>query len=375
MGAGYPLLEIRSSSPTFREPDPLTYVFHAIDGAPGVGAACTRLALHGLAGIHWLLLAARQASYRVGLAGVTRLPIEVISVGNLSLGGTGKTLVVRRLARELAAAGRRVAILSRGHGRQSREERVVCYRADRGLPRPCEVGDEPSLLAACLPEIPVMVGKDRRSTGRKAVAEFGADVLILDDGFQYWRLHRDREIVLLDALQPPARELLFPRGTFREPWSHLRRADEVWITHATLASPARVAFLAEQAARHAPHAHLRCTEHHPLHLRSLQGETAPLEALQDYQILALSGLGNPRQFELMLESLQLAVIPCRYPDHHRYSPVDIETIASRLAPGMLCVTTAKDAVRLPKHPPFPVWVVEVELVDVPGGIGGMTTCS
>ncbi|MHB9107422.1 MAG: tetraacyldisaccharide 4'-kinase [Armatimonadota bacterium] len=366
MGTGYPLLEARTSSPTLQGPGPLAYVFHAIDGAPGVGAACTRLALRGLAGIHWLLLAARLATYRSGLAGVTRLPIEVISVGNLSLGGTGKTLAVRRLARELAAVGRRVAILSRGHGRQSREERVVCYHADRGLPRPCEVGDEPSLLAACLPEIPVIVGKDRRSTGRKAVAEFGADVLILDDGFQYWRLHRDREIVLLDALQPPARELLFPRGTFREPWSHLRRAHEVWITHARLAPPARVAFLAEQAVRHAPHARVRCTEHHPLHLCSLQGETAPLEMLHEHRLLALSGLGNPRQFELMLESLNLDVSPCRYPDHHRYTPADIDTIARRLEPGMLCVTTAKDAVRLPKHPPFPVWVVEVEMVDVPG---------
>lgn len=365
MGAGYSLLDIRALSSTLREPAPIAYVYDAIDGAPGVGAACTRLALHGLAGVHWLLLAARQAAYRAGLAGVTRLPIEVISIGNLSLGGTGKTLAVRRLARELAAAGRRVAILSRGYGRRSREERVVWYGGDRGLPRPCEVGDEPSLLAACLPGIPVMVGKDRRRTGRRAVAEFGADVLILDDGFQYWRLHRDREIVLLDALQPPEREVLFPRGTFREPWSHLRRAHEVWITHARLAPPTRVAFLAEQAARYAPHARVRCTEHHPLHLCSLQGDTAPLEILQGHRILALSGLGNPRQFELMLESLGLAVTPCRYPDHHRYTPADIQTIARRLEPGMLCVTTAKDAVRLPEQPPFPVWVVEVEMVDVP----------
>jgi len=175
--------------------------------------------------------------------------------------------------------------------------------------------------------------------------------------------------VLLDALQPPARDFLLPRGTFREPWSHLGRANEIWITHARLAPPDRVAFLVGQAARHAPRARVRFTEHQPLYLRNLQGGTASLEILQDRRVLALSGLGNPRQFELMLESLGAKVVPCRYPDHHQYSDVDIQAISNRLEQGMLLATTAKDAVRLPADLPFPVWVVEVELIDIPGIAG------
>jgi len=348
-----------------RETDRLTGLFAIIDGAPGGRAALTRLLLRGLAGVHWLVLKVWLASYRLGLARVTTLPAEVISVGNLSLGGTGKTLAVRRLALELTAAGRRVAILSRGHGRRSAEDCIVCYRIEGDMPPAGEVGDEPSLLAAGLHGIPVVVGKNRRRTGRRAIEECNADVLILDDGFQYRRLRKDREIVLLDALQPPARDFLLPRGTFREPWSHLRRAHEVWITHARLAPPDRVAFLAEQAARYAPGARVRFTEHRPLHLRNLEGETAPLGSLQGRRVLALSGLGNPRQFELMLESLDAVVVPCRYPDHHCYTAADTAEIARRLKPGMLLVTTAKDAVRLPGALPFTVWVVEVEMVDVP----------
>jgi len=360
-----------TTSPTDnRKLDRIAGLFDIIDGAPGARAALARLLLRVLAGVHWLVLEAWLATYRLGLARVTTLPIEVISVGNLSLGGTGKTLAVRRLARELTAAGRRPAILSRGHGRQSGEERIVCYRADGEMPHSGEVGDEPSVLAASLPDIPVVVGRNRRSTGRRAIAECGADVLILDDGFQYRRLRKDREIVLLDALQPPARDCLLPRGTFREPWAHLRRAHEVWITHAQLAPPERVAFLAQQAARYAPPARVRFTEHQPRHLRYLHGETAPLEMLRGRRLLALSGLGNPRQFELMLESLGGPIVPCRYPDHHRYTDTDIQEIARRLEPGMLLVTTAKDAVRLPDALPFPVWVVEVEMVDVAEGDGG-----
>jgi tetraacyldisaccharide 4'-kinase len=355
-----------STSPTAnRNTDFSASLFDVIDGAPGAWAALTRLLLRGLAGLHWLVLKAWLATYRLGLARVTKLPVEVISVGNLSLGGTGKTLAVQRLAREMAASGRRVAILSRGHGRQSNEERIVCYRAGENMPSPGEVGDEPSLLAAGLPGIPVVVGKNRRRTGRRAIEECGADLLILDDGFQYRRLHKDREIVLLDALQPSTRDFLLPRGTFREPWSHLRRAHEVWISHAQLAPPARVAFLAKQAARYAPHATIRFTEHRPLRLRGPQGETAPLDILRNNRVFALSGLGNPRQFELMLESLGALVVPCRYPDHYRYTSEDISDIARRLEPGMLLVTTAKDAVRLPGELPFPAWVIKVELVDIP----------
>ena len=342
-----------------------TYLLSVVDGAPGCGAACVRAALSALAGIHWIVLEVWLATYRLGLAKVTRLPAEVIAFGNLSMGGTGKTLATCRLAREISATGKRVAVLSRGYGRASREDRVVLFTPDAQPDcAPLEVGDEPYLLAASLPGIPVLVGKNRRRTGRRAIEEFHAEVLILDDGFQYWRLHKDREIVLIDALLPPAREHLLPRGLLREPWSHLARAQEVWITHAQLASPQRVAQLTARVQHCAPRALLRYTEHRPLHLRTPDGQQSPLQTLHGRQALALSGLGNPGQFETMLAALGATVIPCRFPDHHAYTAADVAAIAAQLTPETLVVTTAKDALRLPAPLPFPLWIVEVEMADV-----------
>lgn len=344
----------------------LDYLLAVIDGKPGVAAACVRAGLRVLSWVYGAGLHAYLATFALGLSRVERLPAEVVAVGNLSMGGTGKTLAVQRLAREYLAQGKRVAILSRGHKRQVSGEPVVLCRP--GEPPPsAEYGDEPALLAASLPGVPVLLGKNRRRTGRRAIEEFGAEVLILDDGSQYWRLRKDREIVLLDALQPAAREHLLPRGIFRVPWSHLRTAGEVWITHAQLATPERVAELSRRTARHAPKARLRRTEHTPERLRTLSGEVLPLERLRDLPILALSGLGHPEQYEAMLAGLGARVTPSRYPDHHLYTPADLTDIATRLTPGMPVVTTAKDAVRLPSTPPFPVWVIEVEMADVSVG--------
>lgn len=335
------------------------------DGAPGFGPACVRAVLWGLAGIHRIVLEGWLATYRLGWARVTRLPAEVIAFGNLSMGGTGKTLAVFRLAREISATGKRVAVLSRGHGRTTRDEQVVLFAPDAPPTcSPLEVGDEPYLLAAGLPGIPVLVGKNRRHTGQRAIDEFHADVLILDDGFQYWRLHKDREIVLIDALQPPGRNHLFPRGLLREPWSHLARAQEVWITHAQLAPPERVRQFTQRVNRYAPRAQVRYTEHHPRYLRTPDGRQAPLTALHGHPVLALSGLGHPEQFETMLATLGATPVPCRFADHHIYTAEDIAAIAARLTPDMLVVTTAKDALRLPAPLPFAVWIVEVEMAEV-----------
>lgn len=341
----------------------------AVDGAPGIGAACTRGLLRGLSWLYGAGVAIDLATYPLGLAQVTHLPAEVIAVGNLSLGGTGKTLAVMRLARELTAAGKRVAILSRGYGRRSHAALVVVSIPKRVLLTPEVAGDEPYLMATSLPGLPVLVGKNRRETGRYAIETFGVDVLLLDDGYQYWRLHKDREIVLLDALQPATRDHLLPRGLFREPWSHLRRAHEVWITHAELADPTRVEQLADRVARHAPRATLRFTEHRPVALRDERCQNLPLQRLQGTSVLALSGIGNPGQFEAMLAAMGAFVEPCRYPDHHRFTDADLASIAAQARDGQLVVTTAKDAMRLPSLTPFPYRVVEVDIVDVPAPEG------
>lgn len=340
-----------------------------IDGAPGVVPSLLRGGLRVCSWLYGFGLAVDLFTYRLGWARVTRLPVEVISVGNLSTGGTGKTLAVIRLARALMSEGKRVAILSRGYRRTSADPVGVVSTPEAVLLSPAEAGDEPCLLARSLPGVPVLVGKNRRLTGRYALEHFHPDVLLLDDGFQYWRLHKDREIVLLDALQPPTRDHLLPRGLLREPWSHLRRAHEAWITHAELADPARVTALIHRVYRHAPGVTLRCTEHRATGLRALRGETAPLALLRGRRVLALSGLGNPAQFERMLATLGAQVQPCRYPDHHPYTTDELAAVQAQ-AGDALIVTTAKDAIRFPAGSDLDAWVVEVELADVPRVVGG-----
>ncbi|HOS43827.1 MAG TPA: tetraacyldisaccharide 4'-kinase [Armatimonadota bacterium] len=335
------------------------YLLAVIDGVPGIKPAALRALLRVGSWLYWLGL---RGDMLIG--GKTRLPVAVISVGNLSMGGTGKTLAVLKLARELAAAGKKVVILSRGYGRVSREAMAVVSTESGVRLTPEEAGDEPYLLAVSLPGVPVLVGTNRRETGRYALEHFHPEVLLLDDGFQYWRLHRDTDIVLLDALQPAAREALAPRGLFREPWSHLRRAHEVWVTHAGLASPAQLAHVQRRIAVFAPRARVRYTEHRPITLRALDGARAPLALLRGRRVLALSGLGHPAEFEQMLETLGAAVTPCRFPDHHRYSVDDLAGIQAQLTGDMLLVTTPKDAIRLPHDLPLPLLVVEVEMAEV-----------
>lgn len=340
------------------------YLLQVVDGAPGVVPTLVRGGLRALSWLYGAGLSLDCACYRLGLARVTRLPAEVVGVGNLSMGGTGKTLATIQLAREFTAAGRRVAILSRGYGRTSHDAVLVVSTPDGVVATAAEAGDEPYLLATRLPGIPVLVGKNRRHTGRYAIDTFGADLLLLDDSFQYWRLHKDHEIVLLDALQPAGRDHLLPRGLLREPWRHLQRAHEVWITHAHLAPAERVQALGKRIARYAPGRAVRYTEHRPLHLCTPHGQLAPLQSLRGRPVLALSGLGNPHQFEAMLTELGAMVTPCRFPDHHRYTAEDIAAIHARVDHRTLVVTTAKDAMRLPAHLPFPLWLIEVELQDV-----------
>ncbi len=342
----------------------LDYLLAVVDGKPGVLAWLTRGVLRVLSWLYAFGLEVDLLTYPLGLARVTRLPARVVGVGNLSMGGTGKTLAVQRLVREAQAAGQRVAVLSRGYRRKSTDAVGVVATPEGICLSARAAGDEPFLLASSLPGVPVLVGKNRRLTGWHAVEHFGTQLLVLDDSFQYWRLHKDHEIVLLDALQPATRDHVLPRGFLREPWGHLRRAHEVWITHAELAPPSRVRALAARVRRTAPHAALHFTEHKPLQLRAPDGATAPLALLQDHPVLALSSLGNPSQFEAMLAGLGAVVTPCRYPDHHPYDDADVAAIAAAVPAGALVVTTAKDAVRLPAAPPFPLWIVDVELAEV-----------
>jgi tetraacyldisaccharide-1-P 4'-kinase len=370
-----------------------------------------RAGLRGAAGLYGLGLGVNLALYRWRLIRPTRLPCWVVSVGNLTLGGTGKTPCVLWLARQYRAAGWRVAILSRGHGRRSREAVGVVADGQRVLMDVAEAGDEPYLLAHTLGDVPVLVGKNRVRTGRYALEHFGSEVLILDDGFQYWRLEKDVEIVLVDATAPfgpsPSRRhnrvrvpadpfgpgRLLPAGTLREPRPHLDRADLIWITRSEcVAKEVAEALAADLRQRHPTIPVLR-TAHEPVYLRPLtasepqdkergrQGDKEtrrtvspspclPLSLspslLQGRRVCALSSIGNPLAFEQTLRRLGVAeLFPARFADHHPYRPAELQAVAAAARERGLewIVTTEKDATRLPADwgGNLPVWVLGIDI--------------
>jgi 3-deoxy-D-manno-octulosonic-acid transferase len=349
---------------------PRTFLVAALWGMDYSLAARVVVALLApLSALYWLGLKINRLAYRLGLLRVTRLPAPVIGIGNLTAGGTGKTSAAALLAAAAVERGKHPAILSRGYGGAGRDGVEVV--SDRGnvVAAPSASGDEPYLLARKVPGATVIVGKDRRETGRRAIESYGANVLLLDDGFQYWRLAKDREIVLIDALAPFGTGLVLPAGILREPLSHLRRADVVWITHADLAGEEHVLSL-RQRIRRFYRGPVVDTIHRPVGLRSFDaGTTLDLGELMGKVVAALSGIGNPLAFELTLARLGAYVLPVRYPDHHPYTSDDcvaVERFARRR--GAMIVTTEKDAVRIPTGAfRAPVWTLAVELAPMSPG--------
>ena len=280
-------------------------------------------------------VAARSGLFSAGLLPQHRVEgLRVLSVGNLTVGGTGKTPAVGWLARQLADRGCRVSILSRGYGRRgSRPLRVETSHVA------AEVGDEPLLLARALRDVPVYVGADRVALARRAREE-GADWALLDDGFQHRRLARDVDLVVVDAASPFGNGRLLPAGPLREPVSSAGRATAVWLRceQADAPVPAPYAHLPVIRARHVPDAVLDGA-----------GVRCPLERLAGMRVLAFAGLARPQGFFSSLEALGAEVVEARaFPDHHAFTAGELESLsraAGRL--GALCITTAKDAVRLP----------------------------
>jgi tetraacyldisaccharide 4'-kinase len=260
------------------------------------------------------------------------VPIPVVSVGNLTVGGTGKTPCVEYIARFYRKLGRRVTILSRGYG-----------GADG-------CNDEALLLKENLPDVPHLQGADRVALARIAFAKRESDVLVLDDGFQHRRLARDLDVVLIDATAPWGHGYLLPRGLLREPPSSLRRADVLVLTRCDQAPAERRERLRRTLSRIAPQKPVVETTHRPVELSNCDGESAPLELLRDGPAAAFCGIGNPEAFRRSLLDLGARLLDFRaYPDHHGYGRADVEQLhrwASGLPAGALIVTTQKDVVKL-----------------------------
>lgn len=313
---------------------------------------------------------ARLAAYRIGLLRRHRLPVQVISVGNITVGGTGKTPVVLYIARMLRDQGKRVVIISRGYGRKSGRDSVrIVSDGEHLLIPPRSAGDEPYLCAQKQTGVPVMVGKDRVRVGREAIARFRPEVLLLDDGFQHMRLQRDLNIVVVDASNPFDNSHLLPRGLLREPIEGLRRADLCWLTRVDQCPD--LPELQDRLRSLCPGVPIAETLHRPTRLRSLdRRHHLDLEDLREKTVVALSSIGNPGAFEQTLTHLKATIHPIRFPDHHPYTSKDIQHVlrVAQEVNAWAVVTTEKDAVRWPDvdRPPVAVLVLEIE-IEVVGG--------
>ncbi len=302
------------------------------------------------------VVAARNRLYEGGLLGQQKLPRPVISVGNLTVGGTGKTPTVIFMARLLKDRGYRPAVLSRGYGGRASAPVNVASDGNRILLGWREAGDEPVLIARALPGIPVLTGSGRLLTGRAAIDQFDADVLILDDAFQHRSLVRDIDMVLLDAARPFGNGFLLPRGPLREPPDALRRAHILLRTgNAEHGEPLReTASLPSFRAIHKPQG-------------VVAGGTGRVEmvaALSGQKVFAFAGIGSPEAFRRSLAELGAAVVGFRiFPDHHPYDLSDIENLRRLAAESGAAriVTTEKDAVRLADYPGF---LAEVSLLRI-----------
>lgn len=321
------------------------------------------------------MLALAEAVYRRHLTGrrarfsaaPQHLGVPVISVGNLTLGGTGKTPAVQWLARELAKDAK-IGIVARGY-RGSARGVVIVSDGENILLDAATAGDEPLLHARALPGAIVTIGRDREAAARKAI-ELGAQLLILDDAFSYWSLHRDFELVLLDARRPFDNGHLLPRGRLREEPTQLKRAAAIVLTRSDLASPDELA-ITENAVRAYTAAPLFRACHTPSGLRRLPGHgVEALDQLQGAHVGVLSALADNAAFARSLELLGATVVRCcERRDHHAWREAEVQAALEGFAKAgaSLAVTTGKDAVKLGERSwPLALYVLEIAL-EIEGG--------
>jgi tetraacyldisaccharide 4'-kinase len=293
----------------------------------------------------------RRILYDLKILRRRKIGAKVICIGNLTTGGTGKTPAVLLAAETLRRRGHEVAILSRGYGGTASKKEVTVLLDGRHTDwHLC--GDEPWMIHQSLQGqgVPVLVCPDRTKAGALAVEMYGSSVVILDDGFQHLKLHRDLDVVLVNARDPFGGGSLLPLGNLREPVSALRRAQLVIVTHADRVTAPELAKLREDIDAAHPGVTILESAHKADHVLDVRTEKKhPLSLLKDKPVVALSGLGDPLSFETQLESLGASIAQSwRFPDHHAYTERELRSI-SDLRGALPVVTTYKDFVRLPER--------------------------
>ncbi len=337
----------------------------------------------------------RNILYTRGVFKARRLPCRVISVGNIVVGGTGKTPAVIVIAEHLQREGMRVAILLRGYKRRVREKVTIVSDGEKVCASPIESGDEADMMAKHLSGVPIIVGKCRYLTGQVALERFKVDVLLLDDGFQHRQLARDVDILTIPATHPfGSPKKLLPAGTLREPPTALRRADLILLTHAD--TPNISAHAKKVVKGLAPNAPVLESIYRPTHLYplaissqqsaismkpSLPTETeirdpkaipTDIKELKGKRVIAVCGIGNPDAFVATLMRCSVASVELlAFPDHHVYTEADKQRIdtAFQAAAADLIVTTQKDEQKLARFVDnwkLPIVVLAVALVITDG---------
>src|SRR5438874_3668259 len=352
----------------------------------GVRASVLRGILYALSFVYDRLVQLRLYFYRKRVFRERALGCLVISIGNLTVGGTGKTPIVEKFARALRAGGRRVAILSRGYKSVPRRSQKRSWNPfAKKSPEPPRIvsdgktllldsltaGDEPYMLANNLKDVIVLVDKDRVKSGLYAIREMQADTLLLDDGLQYLHLKHRLDIVLVDRQAPFGNELLLPRGTLREPPRNLRRASYIFITKNT--GQSNDALIA-RIRRYNRTAEIIECGHRPLYLQNIYtGERLVLDRLHGAFIGSICAIAAPESFEGALKNLGANVdLSLRYIDHHYYTESELRSFVNRCIRRDLAmiITTEKDAVRMPRLPEaemkVPIYFMRVEIEILSG---------
>ena len=324
--------------------------------------------LRPLASAYRLGAALRAMAYERGWIAARTLKRPVVSVGNLTVGGTGKTPLVAYVAKTLLGRGLKPAILTRGYGRGGGPRLIAIDPGPSRAPDPRRVGDEPALLARQLPDVPIVVSSDRYRGGHVAEERFGVDVHILDDGFQRLSLARALDIVALDATQQLSNASLLPAGRQREPLSAMRRADVAVFTRTELGANCA---LRDLAGRINPAVELfnACTKPDGL-TDIVSGKVYPLDAFQREPVYAFCGVGNPQAFFADVEAWGFRLAGQRsFSDHHVYSNRDHFALrrAATMTGAKALVTTEKDAMNLPSSVEWAVPVlafrIKIELLE------------
>lgn len=324
--------------------------------------------------IYGLLVNIKLAGYKYGIFQKQKLDCFVISLGNVTVGGTGKTPTAQRLARDIRDMGYRVVILNRGYRAKWHGEVGIVSDGKRLHMDAAEAGDEAYMLAKHLPEVPVLIGAERAKTGRYAMEHFGAEVAILDDGYQHWQLERDLDILLVDAVNVFGNGYILPRGTLREPISHISRADICLMTKVDQAAAGSCDYIRETVHRYNPEARIVESIHQPRCFIPLTewyvniaSQGIDIAQMRGKRIMAVSAIGNPASFEQTLSDLGAVIIESlRYPDHHDYAMSEMTDIFQQAenAGAEAIVITEKDAVKIPADVAREKWSIPIYVICV-----------